>query len=313
MVEIKPILHINMLSKMEYFVRTVFPYVSLQCPEISTKVFYYTMAKFMVNYHTPELIKAMCLTAETGNCQIFKNELIHHITLVIKADSKVDRKERELNLYHQLIEVIARYQFLQRIEFKYDFIYEQNFSGLMELLNEKNIPSKKVFLTIDREEKTTQAAQKYRFKRVEQKNSDESIEIRTSDHLCGFVGRMIYALTNDAEFKEDAIPTVKDIGNGENFSKKHLLGNGWFNLNEKHFELYRLLYKFFIEQQCNYYWATMTWSYADQASMFYSLLQYINSYDTFEQYHQISNEMHAEYYNSICCQELERHYQQWLR
>ena len=200
MVEIKPILHINMLSKMEYFVRTVFPYVSLQCPGISPKVFYYTMAKFMVNYHTPELVKAICLAAETGNGQIFKKELMHHIHLVIKADSKVDRKERELILYHQLEKVLAQYQFLERIEFKYDFIYEQNFSGLMNLLYEKNIPSKKVFLTIDREKKTAQAARKYKFKRIEEKNSDESIEIRTADHLCGFVGRMIYALTNDLEF-----------------------------------------------------------------------------------------------------------------
>lgn len=310
MTEIGPILHINVLSKMEYFVRTIFPFVSYQYPGVIDKVFYYTMAKFMVNYHTPELVKAMYSAAESGNGEIFKKELLHHIRSVIKADRGIIRKEKELALYRQFMDVLRNYRFYEKIEFKYDFIYEQNFSGLMQLLEEKNIPSKKVFLTIDQEEETAKAANRYRFKRIEQKVSDESIAVRIADHLCGFVGRMMYALTNDSEFKEDVISSVEDIGKGENFSKKHLLGSEWFNLKEKHFELYQLLYKVFIEQQLGCYWATMTSSYADQTTMFYALLRYFSSYKTYDDYQKVSAEVHAERYNSACCYELSQYYRQ---
>ena len=124
------------------------------------------------------------------------------------------------------------------------------------------------------------------------------------------VGTFSRTFMQSSQFKEDAILTVDDIGKGANFTKKHLLGNEWFNLKDNQFELYKLLYKVFIEQQCKYYWATMTWSYGDQASMFYSLLRYFNSYESFEQYRRVNNEMHSENYNFACCQDLERHYQQ---
>ena len=304
------ILHINMLSKMEILVRNIFPNITSQFPEINSDSFYYSLTKFMVFCHTPELINALYNAGISGDGDAFKSEILIHLSEVIKADKGVERKVAELEAYRKLKSVIRRYKIHSKVDLKYDFVYEQNFIGLKRLLEEKRIPSKKVILVIDREEKTAKAAENHKFKRIEQIDSRESVQIRIADQLCGFIGRMIYALSNDTSIKEDPIGTIQDIGKGEHYQLKHLLDEEWFNINEKQFELYHLVYKVFIEQQLGSYWATMTWSYGDQASMFYSLLRYFAGYDTFAEYAKVKPGNHSEYYNSLCCEDLMRHYKQ---
>lgn len=202
--------------------------------------------------------------------------------------------------------LVSLYDFDNPISTKYDFIYFQNFDGLINLLDEKMILPKNVNLTIDREDKTYCAACKYPFKKVRQVDSLEIVQIRISDQLCGFIGRMMYALMDDKLIKEDPVVDIERLEEND-LARKRLLSAEWFDLREEHFTLYKRAAKVLIVQQ-EAYWATMTWSYADQVSMFYTLIRYVASYDSFADFKKHTPEIHAEYYNSACCADLERHF-----
>ena len=165
---------------------------------------------------------------------------------------------------------------------------------------------KKVNLTIDKEEKTYKAAMEYKFNHVKSVDSTECLQVRIADHLCGFIGRMMYALTHDKTIKEDSIEDIEKIQEND-LERKRLLSPQWFMINREQFVLYKKIYTVLILQQ-NTYWGTMTWSYADQAAMFYTLLRYFASYETFEEYNNIDTKLHTEYYNAACIEDLERHY-----
>lgn len=177
----------------------------------------------------------------------------------------------------------------------------------MNLLAEKEIFSGNVKIVIDREEKTYHAAIQLPFKEVKQVDSTEAIQVRVADQLCGFIGRMMYALMNDKLIKEDPVKDIQHLKEND-LVRKHLLSSEWFDLQEKHFNLYMRVYKVLMLQQIAY-WATMTWSYADQVSMFYSLIRYIASYEKFEYFKKHTSTEHAEYYNAACCADLERHFE----
>ena len=120
------------------------------------------------------------------------------------------------------------------------------------------------------------------FHSVRQTDSKNSIFLRATDHLCGFLGRFMYALMNDAAIKEDKIADISHLSEYD-ITRKHLLSTMWFDLQEKHFVLYKKIYKVLIEQQGSY-WSTMTFSYSDQIVAFYSFLRYIASYESYSEY-----------------------------
>ena len=126
-------------------------------------------------------------------------------------------------------------------------------------------------------------------------------------HLRGFVGRMMHALMEDKSIKEDPVSEIERLGEND-LVRKRLLSSDWFKLKPEHFELYQIAYRVLVHKQQSY-WATMTWSYFDQILVFYTLLRYIASYDRYEDFIKYPPELHAEYYNSACCQELERAYE----
>ena len=93
---------------------------------------------------------------------------------------------------------------------------------------------------------------------------------------------MHYALTEDKQIKEDVVIDIDHLRDND-LSRKRLLSPDWFDLKEPQFELYKRVFKVLVVQQ-EAYWATMTWSYSDQVSMFYSLLRYFGSYNSYEDY-----------------------------
>ena len=95
----------------------------------------------------------------------------------------------------------------------------------------------------------------------------------------------------------------------EDLKYKRLLSKNWFDLSEEQYNLYLLIYQVLIIQQ-EHYWSSMTMSYSDDVSCFYSLLRYIAGYKNYSEFRKIDNQMHTEYYNSCCLNELERYYQE---
>ena len=311
--EINPMLHINMVSTVELLIRNIFDGNELckRTPGIILNSFYYSMTKFILFYHSPHLLKSFYEVTVTGDGEKLKQELVNHLEKIISATEGIKRKEREIPAFKSLKRSVSSYRFNTLINNKYDFVYFQNFDGLMNFLEEKRISSKDVNLIIDKEKNTYMTAKEYKLHEVKEVDSKECLQIRLADHLCGFVGRMMFALTHDRLISEDKIDDIEKIQEND-LVRKHLLSPEWFMLNEKQFYLYKKVYKVLIVQQ-EAYWATMTWSYADQAAMFYSLLRYIASYESFDEYDKIEIKLHTEYYNATCIEDLERHYTSFYR
>ena len=302
-----PIIHVNVVSKIEYLVRNIFEAVDISnTPFVSPNSFYYSITKFLIYYHTPELIKALYKSIETADGTFFQEELLNHLECTIAALKGIPRKAREIPALQQLHMVVSLCKFEKPISDKYDFIYFQNFDGLIRLLDERKISSQRSSITIDREEATFQAAQTFPFKEVKQANSTQSVKVRMADHLCGFIGRMMYSLMNDKQLREDEVTDIDNLS-ANDLTRKRLLSPEWFDLKQANFDLYKRAFRVLVVQQ-EAYWATMTWSYCDQVSMFYTLLRYFGSYGSYEEYKKHSPEEHSEYYNSACCDDLERHY-----
>ncbi|MDD6188870.1 MAG: hypothetical protein PUB32_04745 [Clostridiales bacterium] len=73
------------------------------------------------------------------------------------------------------------------------------------------------------------------------------LQIRLSDLLSGFVGRMIYALKHDETAQEKVLKDYREI-DLEDIKKKRLLNPKWFELKESHFKMYKLIYEVLIVQ-----------------------------------------------------------------
>ena len=305
--KISPIIHVNAVSKIEYLVRKIFDvHLLKQVPGVHENAFYYSITKFILTYHSSALIQALYGSADTGAPNLFREELLNHLEEVISATKGITRKEREIIALRQLHMIVSLIPMVGTITTKYEFVYNQNFVGLLRLLDERKISPQRVHLVIDQEESTFQAAKNYPFKSVRQADSTNSVYVRLADHLCGFIGRMMHALMDDKSFTEDPVTDIERIREND-LVRKRLLSEEWFDLKAEHFSLYKSAYRVLIVQQ-EAYWATMTWSYFDQVSVFYSLLRYIASYNRYEDYQKHSAAMHSEYFNSACCNELEAGY-----
>ena len=78
--QVAPIIHVNVVSKIEYLVRNIFDAVDIKhTPFVSPNSFYYSITKFLIYYHTPELIKALYKTIETADGTFFQEELLNKL------------------------------------------------------------------------------------------------------------------------------------------------------------------------------------------------------------------------------------------
>lgn len=301
----KFILQINVVSKVELLIRealhsVVFP------PFVNRNAFIYSLAKFIVVHRPQQLIKAMETVANGGSAKHFCDTLLDTLTAFVDASYGVTRKKRSTEALQGMIFIVKQMDFNVQFGTKTDFQYHLNFEGISNLLKELRINPKDVKITIDNEERTFLASQEYKFGKVKQGRSDSSIQLRLSDFLSGFIGRMIYALKHDEIAQERELKDYREI-DLEDIRKKRLLAPQWFELKESHFEMYMLLYEVLIVQH-EHYWTTLTSVYSDDTICFYSLLRYIASYQTYTKFIATPANMHSEYYNSGAVEELDDYY-----
>jgi len=299
------ILQINIISKMELLVRNSLQYVKFPA-YININAFIYSLTKLIVVHKPKQLIEAMELTINSGSSSYFCNTLKEALKAIIFASEDVERKELSnhafTEMYH-IVELLTPETVFNR---KTDFLYHLNFEGLSRLLSELGINGKEIKITIDTEENTFKAAQQFNFKKIKQGKSDGSIQLRLSDLIGGFIGRMIYAIKNDDSMQEKELINYQEI-DLDDIKIKRTLNPQWFNLKEIHFNMYRLVYNALIVQH-QHYWSTFTMTYNDDTICFYSLLRYIASYENYEQFSQIQPDLHSEYYNSWAIKELSDYY-----
>ena len=304
-IEKKLIFQIEIISKMEILVRKLFPDVNwFRENGFIYDVFVYSFSKMLINYNHQELIDVLCRLDNSLNDEciaILKKTVLE----VIAAGTGVARKEIEVHLYKQFL-VIFDCPGLRISPIRNQkWIYFTNFDGLCNLLKELSINPKRVNLYIDNEENTVTAAQEYPFKQAVGVDSKENIGVRVSDWLVGFIGRIVWGLIHDPQVMEEKVENIENIKTDE-FKRRRLINEKWFNLNEKKFVCYKKAARCFLIQQ-PHKWTIMHCSYADHAIQFVSLLRYIDQFD-FESYSAMNAITHRDKYTEFCLLEMQEYY-----
>lgn len=303
---IDPILQINTISKVEYFVRRLFEYTTL--PNwVNVNSFFYSMTKMLIVYHNKELLQALYSANDKRTTQKFYRLLIMNLNVILKTIDTIPRKTAEKEAIKQLLFILSQTEIVIGEEKKFNFAYFINFDGLEKLMEEMHIDIGTIRLIIDQEENTYLNALEYPFAEVFQADSAVNLQIRLCDWISGFIGQIMYAIFHDNTMLEDSVEDIRRIGEND-IERKHLLSKEWFELSESQFELYKYIYEIIIVRH-QYYWTNMTLSYGDAASCFFSLIRYIASYKGYEEFRKVCLELHTEYYNSYCCEDLKRHYE----
>lgn len=310
---INPIIQINAISKVEYFLRRTFENVTMPfIYSFNEPAFYYTLTKFMITYHNTELLNALYNITDTASLEKFIDLLLFNLRCILDAIYGIERKGQEIIAFEQLYKILSGAELAINIAKKFDFAYFVNFEGLQRLFEEKDIDICKVELVLDQEEKTFVSATQYPFLLVKQDDSKENIHLRLSDLLSGFIGHIMRAIICDENIAEDVVVDVRKIKEND-LERKRLLSTEWFNLSEEQFDLYKKLYEVLIVPHQEY-WTCMTLSYNDQVMTFFTLIRYISSYKDYDRFKQTSVELHAEYYNNACLIELKRRFNEfWSR
>lgn len=301
------VLQIEIISKLEIVIRHLYRNLIFDKRDsILEDSFVYCLTKFIRVYHTRELLDSLFEIHDNKTSYRFRKILLQHLKCVMESICNVERKQREYPALKQLYYIIYRSRIMSFTSKEFHFTYDSNFRGLSLLLNELNIENSNVSIVIDKDERTFHAAQKYSFYRVEQVDSKESIQVRLSDWVSGFIGRMIYAIQNDKNMLEEKVDRIEDIKRID-ISTKRILSKEWFSLDERQYHLYLLFFKSLIVGH-EHYWTAMTTINCDCAVLFFELIKYFASYKTFEEYSLIDPNLHAEYYNSRLLSELESYF-----
>jgi hypothetical protein len=292
---INPIIQIDAISKVEYFLKVLFHDIDLEVIALNRNAFIYSLTKLILNYKDPILLNSIKSIHDSFTAEEFRLKLLSFISIKLEEIRGIERKESEENTLKEFIIIIQNVSFGNMKYEALQYPYYFNFVGLNNLLYELSISINRVKIIIDEEINTYNSSKVFNYKKVKQANSENSIQIRLCDWLCGFVGRFIYALSNDISAKES---------NGESIDKKRLLSKDWFEIDKKTFDFYLRLYDFFLVKH-EYHWTIMTLHFADPIVEFCTLLRYFASYESFEQYLSTDVHLHQELYNTACINELE--------
>lgn len=312
--EIEPLIFIDTISKTEFALRSVFS--NLQLPasiiipqgEISVTVnkelFIYSLTKFFITYHTTELQKMLFDSNISENPELFKEELLKTLTIIINRNENIPRKELEIQNYQQMKQILELSSFDNiQINNFVNFSYTPNFEQFEIYLKNHKINNNDINLIIDNEENTYLAALNYNFGNVEEEDSKDCILLHLSDFLANFIGRFIYAIYNDICFTEDKILNIEDIYNN-NLEDKRLISNEWFNLTKDRFLLYRKINNILYKSHSFIPYST----YGDQEITFFTLLKYFGEIK-WETFVRASNEkIHPEAFNQYLIRVLSIYY-----
>ncbi len=305
--DIDPILHINVISKIELLIRSIF--INVENEDIINNAFYYTLIKFFDKYGNSELYLSLFNIKDEESLLEFKKILIKQLNHIIKEINGIKRKEKEIPAFIQLRNIICTYNINIVPKSNIEYWYDLNFDGLINLLEENSINVYDTCLLIDKEKGTLESADKFKFKQVTGYDSRLIIQLRISDLLAGFIGRMMYALANDETISEDRFENIKDIGKLD-LERKRLLSEDWFDINIEQYNLYCLVYDLIIEKQGSY-WATMTCIYFDNFIMFLSLIRYFKMYNSFCEFKKESLYRHTEIFNTYVLNTLQEEYRKF--
>lgn len=268
----------DIISKVEFMIDKIMDFSAfcnqmlIQSGKVSMKNLKYSLSKFFCTYYNQELIESLYRVHDKGTAIAFVACIRQQLEVVCDAIKNIKRKQAEYTAFTQMIYLLKLFDISIVDEKKFDFTYIPNFIGLTNLLREINIDISKVDIFIDEEDNTVETAKTFAFNSIESVNSTECSGVRISDFLSNFIGRMIWALKNDKNMREDGIDKISQVHKND-LSTKRLLSNEWFDLSKKQFDLYYKIAKVLIIQH-QQFWTLLTRNYFDDAVFFVELFKF---------------------------------------
>lgn len=287
------IYYICVISKLEYIL-SQFEYQIIEIRDFAS--FIYSIVK-SVNVYRPQKVLD-CLFNE--NEQLL-DELINFFVRKIAENENNPIKLHENKSFSEILMILKKIND-REIELKWN--YNSIFIGFRKLVNELNI--RDIHIIIDKEgnpnENTAKSCRDEGFKNVEEIDSKESLMLRCTDMLCGFVSKMMRAIYEDTKTNDN-----------EKYKEKKILNKNWFDINEQQFLLYREIAKYF-KKYSSYYWCTFISIYFDSFLQFIDFIYYFDGFKTFDEFKKLNLNEHRETYNSFLISEINKRFIQygWL-
>lgn len=244
----------------------------------SKDAFIYTIVKAINIYRPPEVLSKL-LKNDVNTLLELKKYLIRKIDENNNNPIKTIENEAFKHATMILDSVVKN-----KIDFNWDYKYI--FYGFKALIREIGIDSQNVKVFIDKEGEYNNTYSKCKesgFENVYEADSKDCIELRCSDLLCGFIGKMMRAIYEDTKFT------------GEKYCKKINLSKEWFEIDEERFNLYKLIAKT-IKKKFPYYWSTCISIYFDIFYEFLAIVNYFDGYANYSEYKKQSIQKHLEKY-----------------
>lgn len=245
----------------------------------------YSVTKLICMYKPYEVISAIY-----DKDMSFVLELKKFCIKLLSHNGNEAHKIIENSLLEQLIALLDDYSH----EFKIDWEYSISFYGFKKYLVEQNIGNYLVYIDKEGIGNTLNGAQSEGINSIEIE-SNNSYGVRIADFIAGLVSRFIGAIDDSISYK-----SIEDNKQLKYLDKK------WFEIDERRFNLYKNLQKLLILQN-NSWDKTFCSLYADEFMYFISLVNYISSYDSYDEF--IKCDKHQEYVNACAIQDLKRHFE----
>lgn len=272
--------YIFVSNKLEYILKQILDITNKDIMYSKDAVIY-TIVK-AINVYRPHEVLSKLLNNDANTLLELKLFLIKKLNE--NKDNAIKITENEAFMHAAMIlDSVNK----NKIDFNWDYKYI--FYGLDCLINEIGINVRDIKIVIDKEGEYNNTYAKCKesgFKNVSEVDSKDCIELRCSDLLCGFIGKMMRAIYEDTKF----------VGN--KYNQKINLSKEWFDINEEKFNLYKLIAKT-INNKFPYYWSTCISIYFDIFFEFLAIINYFEGYDSYIEYKKHGIQEHLEKFENF--------------
>ncbi|CUQ07483.1 Uncharacterised protein [Anaerostipes hadrus] len=277
-------LYFSVVSKIEYIILQIFnDYKNNDKNEII-----YTIVKSIMKYQPKNVLNCIY----EGPSKFILELKNFYVSRIQYNHTNLELKSIENSAFKKVLISLNELSEISTIQWDYKI----SFDGFSKFLQENNIKSN-YSLTLDKEgplekESNTLQAAKIIGLNATECDSTKSCGLRIADMIAGIVAKLMKALNN----------AMKYNGKTEH-TKKKILDEAWFQLNDMQINIYKKLYSLILEWNPAWY-KIYAGIYSDDLILFISLLEYVNSKNF-----NIKGFSFSDDFNSYVCNRLINYYE----
>ncbi|MCA6767566.1 hypothetical protein LF860_13065 [Enterococcus hirae] len=177
-------------------------------------------------------------------------------------------KQHENQAFNFIISILDSLNPNVNINWQYEF----SFLGFQKYLDDSSISKVDIFIDKEGNELTLNAAKNLGFINAKELDSENSIGIRLSDMIAGIISKLLKSLRKALTYQNET-----------EYTKKKILDQKWFDLNEDQYKLYKKLF-YILSHLNNVYYKSFSGIYADDFVILISFLGYIDSFSNYDDF-----------------------------